>query len=58
MRKYWQRLQIIVKLVPHCFRVQIHVITFDIGLNIASQGRQRVFLNNQFLSFVNSKVIS
>lgn len=55
MSQYGKRLELIVTFILNCFQTQTNIVAFDIGLNILSQTRLIVFLDNKLFYLIDAK---
>lgn len=56
MGRYWQGLQIIVRVISYYFQNQANITSFEIGLNIFFEARLIVFLTDELTGFIDIQV--
>ena len=56
MSQYRQGLQVSIGLVFDCFWAQAYVTAFDIGLNVFLEAQPILFLADEVLDFIDTKI--
>lgn len=56
MRQYWQRLEVTIGLVSHCFQRQTDVTPFDVPFDVMIKHLPIIFPSHKFPRFFDSKV--